>query len=195
VCVVFRRSRGQDPCLEHKNLGLQSDLASSSPEPRIQVFRIPISILRRFQLHLLQRLQLQASHQINHAFLFLLYAVCMASLFFPLPAAFLPQGFCSEKVFNEVCHFLYITQLSAIFLFIGQCCHCFVCRHVGQFLFPPHASASRVTISRDCISLVYRFLTHSFLMYLYRPASLNRQINQAIDFLRCQVVHAAYQPE
>ena len=115
--LFFSKSRGQDPCLK--------------PHTRTSA---PIRIGLKHS-----KFRTKDSGFKPSTFLSLISPICTASLFFPLSAAFLPQGFCTEKVFNEVC---YCSVYRPV-------CHV---GHVGQFLFQPHATASRL---RGCVRVTW----------------------------------------
>ena len=98
----FERTRASSfPCLNRcKNLGLQSKSALSNPNRPQGALNPDLKHCKDSGFEPSVRSCLSLS-----AFCLLPSAVCTATLFFPLSAAFFPQGFCTEKVFNEVCHF------------------------------------------------------------------------------------------
>ena len=105
----------------------QSESASSTPNPNLHAEDSGPRTLA-------------ASHQFMS---FILPSAVRRYSFSLYPVRFFSHRvFSMEEVFNEICHFLYTaTPHSAL-------CHFLHVSHVGQFLFQPHALASRL---RGCV--------------------------------------------
>ena len=116
-------------------------------EPRPQALQIPIIHTTKIPAHWMRKTPASSHHIPRLRFslpaFFLLLFICTASLFFPLSAAFLflPQGFCTDKVFNEVC---------PLSVYHSALCHC-----------PVHRPCRPVSVPTLCIGITVEWVCWS----------------------------------